>query len=153
MPTRAELKTMICRLLEDIQEFHHRINNLNYWESLWLNKCRSITSPLLADLETAQFDLQTAVDSAGRENFWTQRGHPDPQLVLLMECADLIAHFNGGKRPGATKGEGDLVKFTRAVYRYATAKDKINFDRQVDAMRRVLKESAFLRDSQKKTSL
>lgn len=155
MPTRAELQTMISRLLRQIQKFHHTIKNLNYWESLWLNGYGPVTPHLLFEIETAEFGLRMAIKHAEIEKFWAQRGHPDPLLILLMDCAEIMAHFNGGEAPGPTKGDRPLVRFTRCVHSYATgkSKDKANFDRQIVAMRRVQTELASIRAPQEKPNL
>jgi hypothetical protein len=72
VPTKAELKRMLDRLLQNIQEFHRFINNLNYWEAHWLNSRNPIVAALQLDLEGGR------VRSSAQSQYCEERGILDP---------------------------------------------------------------------------
>jgi hypothetical protein len=72
-----------------------------------------------------------------------------------MECADLMTRFKNGEGPGATKGDGYLVRFTQSVHHYATGEgtESATFDRQIDEMRKFHKDLGPLLVPRKRTTI
>ena len=145
IPTAAELKRMLQRRLLQIQNFRRSIEGLNYWEWHWINGDGSppVIGDLRLDLEAAEYELQRSISYGSANGYWRRRGRPDARWELLMDCHALMSRFKKRRTPGATKGDGILVNFTRCVYCYAVGeneKNGANFDRQIDAFRGLNRE-------------